>query len=127
MFPSGDLPIAHSNEYTCHYFFFRSLPSDVSEFTLELKGSLNKDHPEFNEKIQVVYDEAVGRYIVAKDDIKPFETVLSEDAYAVILHPEKHGMNCLHCLKRIKAAIGCRLCANVAFCRQVFQFYGHTR
>ena len=75
----------------------------------------------------MVYDEAVGRYIVAKDDIKPFETVLSEDAYAVILHPEKHGMNCLHCLKRIKAAIGCRLCANVAFCRQVFQFYGHTR
>ena len=54
--------------------------------------------------------------LVAQDDIKPFETILSEEAYAAVLHPEKNGTNCYHCLKRFKNAIGSKVCANVAFC-----------
>ena len=84
---------------------------------MELEGEINKTFPEFSDKIKVMNDEAVGRYIVAQDDIKPFETVLSEEAYAVVLHPGKLGTNCYHCLKRLKTAIGCKMCANIAFCR----------
>ena len=54
---------------------------------MDLKGGQNVKFPEFNEKIQVLKDNVAGRYIVTNEDIKPFETVLSEDAFAAILVP----------------------------------------
>ena len=61
--------------------------SEQLDFTVDLKGGQNVKFPEFNEKIQVLKDNVAGRYIVTKEDIKPFETVLSEDAFAAILVP----------------------------------------
>ena len=83
---------------------------------MELDGEVNQNFPEFSDKIKVMSNETVGRYIIAQDDIKAFETVLCEEAYAAVLHPEKYGTNCYHCLKRFKTAIGSKVCANVAFC-----------
>ena len=59
--------------------------SEQLDFTVDLKGGKNEKFPEFNEKIQVLKDNVAGRYIVTNEDIKPFETVLSEDAFAAIL------------------------------------------
>ena len=59
--------------------------SEQLDFTVDLKGGKNEKFPEFNEKIQVLKDNVAGRYIVTNEDIQPFETVLSEDPFAVIL------------------------------------------
>ena len=61
-------------------------------------------------------DSRVGRHAIAQADVEAYETVLSEEAYAVVLYPDKFGLNCSHCLQRLKAAVPCQQCSRVAFC-----------
>ena len=67
-------------------------------------------------KVRIQSDSLVGRHAIAQADIEAYETVLSEEAYSVVLYPDKFGLNCAHCLRRLKAAIPCQHCSRVAFC-----------
>ena len=61
--------------------------------------SLGGSHEGLGCKLQVMQDNAVGRYVVAKGNIAAGETVLVENPYAAVLYPEKGGANCHNCFR----------------------------
>ncbi len=92
---------------------------------LFLRSSGNKEinvdnhHEKYNalnDKVEVACNNRVGRHTVAIDDLGVNETVLAEDALAHVLYPNRNGLNCQHCCKRLKSAVPCKRCSGVAFC-----------
>ena len=64
----------------------------------------------------VVYDPLLGRYIVAKRDIRPGEVVLSEKPYASIILADSRLDHCSHCYKVTLAPIPCPSCCHCLYC-----------
>lgn len=76
----------------------------------------HQDYPELSHKIRIESNEKVGRFFAANEDIRPNETVLSEEPFSAVLYFDKQGSHCSHCFTRFKIAYGCKTCASVAFC-----------
>ncbi|CAH1168510.1 unnamed protein product [Phyllotreta striolata] len=76
----------------------------------------NTSKPFLSEKLTVKTAENLGRFVVAKKEIKTGETLVVESPYAACLLPDMFGTHCHHCFVRLRAPVGCPDCSNVAFC-----------
>ena len=59
----------------------------------------SKEYPALASKVEVKQDKIVGRHVVAKEQLKLGETILTESPYAAVLYPENNGKNCHNCFK----------------------------
>lgn len=82
----------------------------------QLLVSHNEGFPSMSAKLRVEHNETVGRHTVANEEIHPADTVLVEEAFASVLYPQRHGLNCAHCFARLRAAVPCKRCSGMAFC-----------
>lgn len=98
----------------CMKILFR--PPTTEDFAVLVMDKHNDTFEALSSKVRIQSDTLVGRHAIAQADIEAYETVLSEEAYSVVLYPDKFGLNCAHCLRRLKAAIPCQHCSRVAFC-----------
>jgi len=65
------------------------------------------DQSTFCSKITDAIHPEFGRHILANERIPVSETVLVENPYAAVLYPEKSGLYCAQCFKKLIAAIPC--------------------
>ncbi|XP_061391041.1 SET and MYND domain-containing protein 4 [Musca vetustissima] len=57
-----------------------------------------------------------GRFIVANNEVKTGDVVLSEDPVAACLLPAFYGSHCHHCFSKLSIPIPCQNCSGMAFC-----------
>ena len=88
----------------------------LNDIDVLIMDKQNDTFEALSSKVTIKSDTLVGRHTIAQADIGAYETVLSEEAYSVVLYPDKFGLNCAHCLRRLKVAIPCKHCSRVAFC-----------
>lgn len=83
----------------------------------------------FSSALEVTYTSSTGRYVKARADIACGETIVSEDAFASALNPDRFGSHCQSCLKALTVVIPCQACSGVAFCsvlcRDSAQFHSY--
>ncbi|XP_055384108.1 SET and MYND domain-containing protein 4 [Condylostylus longicornis] len=84
------------------------VPSLTGGENSELKGASNL--------LTLAESPDKGRYIIAKDNLKTGDIVLTEEPIAACLLPNYYGTHCHHCLQRLITPIGCYKCSGVAFC-----------
>ncbi|CAG9812403.1 unnamed protein product [Phaedon cochleariae] len=85
----------------------------------EKNGSTRQTRSWASKKITFKEKEGLGRFAVAKKDIKTGEDLVVEQPYVACLLPDMFGTHCHHCFERLKAPIGCPDCSNVAFCSAI--------
>ncbi|MPC41412.1 SET and MYND domain-containing protein 4 [Portunus trituberculatus] len=82
----------------------------------ELTGGRNERFLSTSKKIDVHYDNNMGRYAVASEDIEPGDVLVTEEPFASVLNREEFGSHCQKCFKTTKAPIPCKKCSSVLFC-----------
>ena len=108
-----------------------SMNKDIQELKFS-ENSINntntvQHHPEFPEEVHevfsslsdacdVAYNEEQGRFIIAKRDLKPGETVLTEKPFASVVLFEHSLSHCHECFKRVDAPVPSTHCCLAVFC-----------
>ncbi|KAG0713717.1 SET and MYND domain-containing protein 4 [Chionoecetes opilio] len=82
----------------------------------ELAGGRNERFVSASKKIDIHYDNNMGRYAVAAEDIEPGDVLVTEKPFAAILNRQEYGNHCQKCFKTTKAPIPCKKCSSVLFC-----------
>lgn len=82
----------------------------------ELTGGRNERFLSASKKIDVRFDNNMGRYAVAAEDIEPGDVLVTEKPFASVLNREEYGNHCQSCFKTTKAPIPCKKCSSVLFC-----------
>ena len=71
--------------------------------SLELPKLSNGSNPQYkalSASVEIEKSEKLGRYCVAKNNIKAGEVLVKEDPYCAVLLAEYAGTHCFHCFKR---------------------------
>ncbi|KAK4298803.1 hypothetical protein Pmani_028882 [Petrolisthes manimaculis] len=95
------------------------IPESLTEPSLMvpvLTDGSNELFPSLSKKVEVHYDNNMGRFAVALEDIEPGETLVTELPYSSVLNREEYGTHCQKCFKITKAPIPCKKCSSVLFC-----------
>ena len=97
--------------------------SDIrSEFSKHIvRGDTQEQTGEEGEgrrRYRVEYKERVGRHVVAVEDIRAGEEIVSEAAGVSFLHYSHRHTNCHHCCVAVTEATACPHCSEVIFCSQ---------
>ncbi|XP_013115847.1 SET and MYND domain-containing protein 4 [Stomoxys calcitrans] len=66
--------------------------------------------------VKLVETKEKGRFIVAHNEVKTGDVVLSEDPVAACLLPAFYGSNCHHCFAKLSTPVPCLNCSGIAFC-----------
>lgn len=81
-------------------------PPDIPESLNEpapqepvLTNGSNELFPSLSKKVEVHYDNNMGRYAVAAEDIEPGDTLATEMPFAAVLNREEFGTHCQKCFK----------------------------
>ena len=54
------------------------------------------------------YSADAGRFVAARADVAVGDTLAVEEPYAAALYPEKFGLNCQTCFKRLRSVVPCQ-------------------
>ena len=65
----------------------------------ELTGGRNERFLSVSKKIDIHYDNNMGRYAVASEDIEPGDVLVTEEPFASVLNREEFGSHCQKCFK----------------------------
>ena len=65
----------------------------------ELINGRNERFLSASKKIDIHYDNNMGRYAVAAEDIEPGDTLVTEKPFAAVLGREEYGNHCQKCFK----------------------------
>ncbi|XP_017778720.1 PREDICTED: SET and MYND domain-containing protein 4-like [Nicrophorus vespilloides] len=76
----------------------------------------NMGYPALSSKVCVKSSPELGRFIVAKDDIKAGEIVAVEEPFVSVVNGSTYRMNCAYCLISTNQPVACELCSQVCFC-----------
>ncbi|XP_050719554.1 SET and MYND domain-containing protein 4-like isoform X4 [Eriocheir sinensis] len=82
----------------------------------DVTGGRNERFLSATKKIDIHYDNNMGRYAVAAEDIEPGDVLVTEKPFAAVLNREEYGNHCQKCFKTTKAPIPCKKCSAVLFC-----------
>ncbi|XP_075212677.1 protein-lysine N-methyltransferase SMYD4-like [Lycorma delicatula] len=85
----------------------------------ELTEGPNSGLPSTSNLLGLVSTEQAGRFVIAQQPIKAGDILAVEEPFAAALLPEKFNSHCLHCFKRLRAAIPCPECSGIAFCSDI--------
>lgn len=72
--------------------------------------------PSGSTKMQVNYTPDSGRFVYAENEIESGEIILEEEPFAKALLINRLESYCLHCFAKLRVAVACETCSNVAFC-----------
>ncbi|XP_026756125.2 SET and MYND domain-containing protein 4 [Galleria mellonella] len=85
---------------------------------LSLEGPKDPRYVCASAKLEVVYNEKMGRHVVAKEDIKVGEVLVEEEPYLVILLSSQYLVCCNYCLSRSMNLLPCHKCCYVLYCSE---------
>lgn len=83
---------------------------------LEIKGEIDKSYVCASTALEVVYNEAMGRHVIAKENIVPGQVLAKEKPYFALLLKNQFLVSCAYCLSRSGNLYPCRSCCFVLYC-----------
>ena len=84
--------------------------------TPKIKLEKSGNNKYVSDKLEVKFNDTVGRHVVAVDDIEVGEVLVDEVPLASVLHQSKLSSNCSNCLTSVISGVGCDQCSQVIFC-----------
>ncbi|XP_044741757.1 SET and MYND domain-containing protein DDB_G0284059 [Chrysoperla carnea] len=90
-----------------------------SDYLPELTAKCNTEYPNASELVKFEFNENLGRYAVANNDIQVGDTLIVEKAACSVLLSNYSLTHCQHCFLKLQAPIACDSCANVIFCSEL--------
>ena len=72
---------------------------DAPQRIPKLTGASNLTHPNCSDAVRIKYNNVVGRYVVADQDIKVGDVIMVEKPFASVLFESFHKTHCYHCFK----------------------------
>ncbi|KAM3965894.1 LOW QUALITY PROTEIN: SET and MYND domain containing, class 4, member 4 [Aphomia sociella] len=69
-------------------------------------------------KLKVVYNDTMGRHVVAKEDIKVGDVLVQEEPYTLLLMKTQYLFSCGYCLSRRMNLLPCHKCCYVLYCSE---------
>ena len=89
---------------------------DAPQQIPKLTGASNLTHPNCSDAVRIKYNNVVGRYVVADQDIKVGDVIMVEKPFASVLFESFHKTHCYHCFKQVQIPVPCYACASIVFC-----------
>lgn len=83
---------------------------------LQLKHTRDKKYVSASSKLKVVYNDEMGRHVVANEDIAVGEVLVVEHAYLTALLPPQFLFSCAYCLCRNLNLYPCMNCTYSLYC-----------
>ncbi|KAI8439289.1 hypothetical protein MSG28_013122 [Choristoneura fumiferana] len=90
--------------------------SDKIDKILKLRGDKDSTYLCASNKLQVAYNEDMGRHVVAREDIKVGEVLVEEEPYLVLLQKSQYLFSCSYCLSREMNQFPCKSCCFALYC-----------
>lgn len=81
-----------------------------------ITGETSATHLNASAKVRVLYNNVVGRHMVAGQDIKIGDVLVVDKPFATVLFPCFHKTHCYHCFTRVTVPIPCVQCSSIIFC-----------
>ncbi|KAJ2945528.1 hypothetical protein O0L34_g345 [Tuta absoluta] len=88
------------------------------EILLTLQGPRDPRYPCTSTKLQVIFNNEMGRHVIAKDDIKVGEILVQEDPYFTLLLKSQYLFSCSYCLSRKLNLMPCDSCCVSLYCSE---------
>lgn len=109
-------------ESMCKEAIDEDLESDIThtgiEEVLTMKDAKDPRYQCASSKLEVVFNEEMGRHVVAKEDIRVGEVLAQEDPYLVLLQKSQYLFSCSYCLSRDLNLFPCDMCCFALYCSE---------
>lgn len=83
---------------------------------LTLQGPIDARYPCASSKLEVVFNDQMGRHVIAKEDINVGEVLVQENPYFALLLKSQYLFSCSYCLSRNLNLLPCHSCCFALYC-----------